>query len=57
MSLGHRKALRRRIGGLAGLAQIVVHRSVEDDAGVVVQQRSSGLDREESGTTLAAIEL
>jgi hypothetical protein len=24
-----------RIGGLAGLAQIVVHRSVEDDAGVV----------------------
>ena len=40
-------ALRGRIGRQAGLAHIVLHRSVEDDACVVVQQRSGGVDGEE----------
>jgi hypothetical protein len=37
---GDKTALRSCICGKAGLAEIVVHRSVKDDAAVVIQQRS-----------------
>ena len=38
---GDKAALRGCICGKAGLAEIVVHRSVKDDTAVVIQQRSS----------------
>src|ERR1700733_6786172 len=37
---GDKTALRGSICGKAGLAEIVVHRAVKDDAAVVIQQRS-----------------
>src|SRR5579863_4560971 len=44
----YESAFRGSVGSHAWLTEIALHRSVEDDARVVVQQRSGGVDGEES---------
>src|SRR5581483_9116006 len=46
--------LRGSVCGGTGLAEMVMYRSIEDDAGAVVQQRSGGVDGEESAIQVGA---